>query len=66
MNRSHDNTLKDLGILAGKGVGSGNLAGKGVESEEQPIRGLIAFIAVEYGVRSYGFKPIESSVTNQQ
>ena len=42
------------------------MAGKGVGSEEQPIRGLITFIAEEYGVRFYGFKPIESSVTNQQ
>ncbi len=34
-----------------------------VGSGKQPIRELVAFIAVEHGLRSYGCKPIESSVT---
>ena len=54
-------------------VGSGNTEGIwrfrreiAVVSGKQPIRDLVAFIAVEYGLRSYGGKPIESSVTYQQ
>ncbi len=42
------------------------MAGKGVGSEEQPIRELIAFIVVEYGVRSYGCKPIGTSVAYKE
>ncbi len=37
-----------------------------IKSEEQPIRDVIPFIAVEYGVRAYGCKPMESSLTYQQ
>ncbi len=52
------------------GEGCGNTGGIwrfwqeiAVGSGKQPIRELVAFIAVEYAVRSYGCKPIESSVT---
>ncbi len=51
-------------------VGSGNTEGIwkcwreiAVGSGKQPIRELVAFIAEKYGLRSYGCKPIESSVT---
>ena len=51
-------------------VGSGNTGGNwrfwreiAVGSWRQPIRELVAFIAVEYGLRSYGSKPIDNSVT---
>ncbi len=50
---SHDNTDGIQRFWWEMAVGSG----------EQPIRELVAFIAVEYGLRSYGCKPIESSVT---
>ncbi len=39
---------------------------QGVGFEDHPIRWLIVIIAVEYGLRSYGCKPIVSSVTYQQ
>ena len=51
-------------------VGYGNIQGIwrfwqeiAVGSGKQPIRELVALIAVEYGLRSYSCKPIESSVT---
>ena len=44
----------------------GNLAGKGVGSGEQPIRELVTCISEGYGVRSYGCKPMGSSVTKQK
>ncbi len=56
MDRLHDNTLKDLGILWGKGV----------TSEVQPIRELVAFIGVEYDVRIYGCKPMDNLYTNSR
>ncbi len=53
-----------------KAVGSGNTERiRGfwheiaVGSGKQPIRELAASIAVEYGLKSYGCKPIESSAT---
>ncbi len=51
-------------------VGSGNTEGIwgfwreiAVGFGKQPIRELVASIVVEYGLRSYSCKPIESSVT---
>ncbi len=67
---SHDNTEGIRGFWQEIAVGSGNTGGIwgfwqeiAVGSGKQPIRELVASIAVEYGLRSYGCKPIESSVT---
>ncbi len=40
----------------------GILAGKVVGSEDQPTRELVALIIVEHCVRSYGSKPLATSV----
>ncbi len=50
----HVTTIKGFGGFGGKKV---------VGYENQPIRKFVACIAVEYGARSYGSKPIENSVT---
>ncbi len=43
--------------------GFGGFGGKKVVGyEDQPIRSLWHVIAVEYGARSYGSKPIENPV----
>ena len=67
---THDNTEGIWRFWREIAVGFGNTEGIwrfwreiAVGSGKQPIRELVAFIAVEYSLRSYSCKPIESSVT---
>ncbi len=68
--QSHDNREDIWRFWREIAVGSGSTGGIwrfwreiAVGSGKQPIREIVAFIAVEYGLRSYGCKPIGSSVT---
>ncbi len=68
--RSDDNTEGIWRFWREIAVRSGNTEGiwrfwreVAVRSGRLLIRELVAFIAAEYGPRSYGCKPIESSIT---